>query len=145
MESRRQFAVVFAVVGILTIMGGANYAYNQISFLSRCEKASGTVVDLLWETVTDEDGTHEYSYPVIEFTNTMGAGGVKLAKGRVGSNPPEYVIGDVVDILYDPQDPEYVYRDDFWDIWMGPTIAASLGSAFIMVALLISRTHDYGS
>jgi hypothetical protein len=44
----------------------------------------------------------DYSYPVIEFTDMRGAGEVILAQGRVGSNPPDYRVGDVVDVLYDP-------------------------------------------
>lgn len=82
MDERRSFAAVFVVIRILAIIGGAYIAYNQIPFLSRCEKASGTAIDLLWETVTDEDGTHQYCYPIVEFINTRGAGGVILAQGR---------------------------------------------------------------
>ena len=112
--------------------------------MNRCIKAKGTVVDLLWETVSDEDGTVDYSYPLIEFTYTRGAGEVILAQGRVTSNPPDYRIGDVVDVLYDPQKPKYVYLGDFWDIWMGPIVAYSLGSVFVLVALFIYRTRDFG-
>jgi hypothetical protein len=77
--------------------------------------------------------------PIFEFVDAKGSCATILARGSVGSDPPDYCIGDVVDILYDPEHPEYVYREDFWDIWTGPFIAFPLGSAFILVALIIKR------
>ncbi len=85
--------------------------------MNRCEKARGTVVYLLWETVTDDEGTTEISYPIIEYT-VVGTGAVITAQGMVGSSPPDHQVGDVVDILYDPHEPLYVYMDNFWDILM---------------------------
>jgi len=139
MEERRSFVAIFAAIGILTIIGGAYVTYSQVSFLNRCEKARGTVVDILWKTQTDDDGSAEYAYPVFEFRDPKGSGTVILAQGHVGSNPSEYQVGDIADILYDPQEPQYVYINTFWDIWMGPVIAFSLGSAFILVAALVTR------
>ena len=89
------------------------------------------------ETVIDYEGTTEISYPIIEYT-VVGTGAVITAQGMVGSSPPDHQVGDFVDILYDPQEPLYVYMDNFWDIWMASIIAISLGSAFILMALFIS-------
>ncbi len=139
MNEHQLFVSIFTAIGILTIIGGAYFAYTQISFLNGCEKVRGTVVDIVWEMETENGEEVEYSYPIFEFVDIKGSGTTILARGSVGSNPPDYHIGDVVDVLYDPEHPEYVYRDDFWDIWMGPVIAFSLGSAFILVAMIIKR------
>jgi hypothetical protein len=139
MNEHQSFVTIFVVIGILAIMGGAYFTYSQISFLNKCEKARGTVVDIFWEIAIENGKEVEYSYPIFEFVDAKGSGATILARGRVGSNPPDNQIGDVVDILYDLEDPKNVYRDDFWDIWMGPIIAFSLGSAFILVAMLVKR------
>ena len=113
MSEHKSFATIFAVIGILTMIGGAYFTHTQVSFLNSCEKARGTVVDIVWKTEIEESGKVHYSYPIISFTDPKGFGTIILAQGRVGSNPPDYQIRDVVNILFDPREPGYVYRDDF--------------------------------
>jgi len=136
MDNSRQFVTLFVAIGVMTLLGGGFYAYVQFSFLGRCVGASGTVVGLHWETVSDYDGVHEYSHPVISFRDSSGVNATGV--GSVGSNPPDYEVGDVVDVLYIPGE-STVYVDTFWDVWMGPIIALVLGSAFVLVGLLVWR------
>ena len=103
MNEHQSFVSIFTAIGILTIIGGAYFAYTQISFLNGCEKVRGTVVDIVWEMETENGEEVEYSYPIFEFVDANGSGSTILARGSVGSNPPDYHIGDVVDILYDPE------------------------------------------
>jgi len=120
------------------MLGGAVFTYAQFSFLGRSIRTRGTVVDIVWESIAEDGETSTYGFPVIEFKDPQGSS-IIYARGRAGSNPPDFQVGDMVDILYDPTKPQYVQIDTFWDFWEGTIIAFVLGIAFILVSLLVAR------
>jgi hypothetical protein len=61
MNEHHSFVSIFTAIGILTIIGGAYFAYTQISFLNGCEKVRGTVVDIVWEMESENGEEVEYS------------------------------------------------------------------------------------
>ena len=79
--------------------------------------------------------------PVSIFTmsfNKNEKGIVMMGQGMIGINPPDYRLVDIVNVLYDPNDPQHIYIDSFWDVWMSSAIHLSLGSAFTLTGILIN-------
>ncbi len=140
-DKPRAFGTLFAAVGVIVLIFGAFVFNSESSFLNSSDHAQGTVVDQLWKTVDDEDGVTEVTYPIIEYVNARTGKAIR-ATGSVGSYPPDFNVGDRVEILYDPRNPGLVTVNTFWDIWMGSIITLILGTAFTIVGVIIWR---YGS
>jgi hypothetical protein len=77
-------------------------------FLAVAVAADGVVVDL--SQSVDEDGSTYF--PVVRFVAPDGQ--VVRFESGIGSNPPDYRVGDPVRVLYDPSNPRTA-RLDTWD------------------------------
>ena len=53
--------------------------------------------------------------PQVRFTTERGR--VIEFVGRVGSRPARYNVGEKVEVIYNPQDPEKAYLDQFSELW----------------------------
>lgn len=78
-------------------------------------RAPGTVVGY---SESNSDGSTTYS-SIVEFETTDGTT-VRFDDTAVSSNPPRHSIGDRVDVLYLPEQPELAVISDFW-WWVLPT------------------------
>lgn len=79
-------------------------AAGTAQFLAGAQPAEGVVTSLDAKRVSTDDLRRErYSYrPVVTFD---AEGQEHTFTGRVGSDPPQYEVGEQVDVLYDPRDP----------------------------------------
>ena len=101
------------------------------NFLDQCCETRGVVIQLNWDY--DNEGV-AHAYPVFQFVNNE-TGEEIIAQSSSGSNPPDFHVGQEVDILYNPQNPYDVKVNSFWEIWGGPLILAGLGGIFLLVGL----------
>src|SRR5689334_8974107 len=92
--------VVFGLVGSILFVIGVFIFIRTRMFISTSQEVKGTVIRML-SSHGSEGGT-VYA-PVFRFTTIQGQS-MEVAES-VYSNPPGYSVGDVVDILYDPQNP----------------------------------------
>jgi Protein of unknown function (DUF3592)/TIR domain len=106
---------VFAVVGLGLFI-------SQMRFLSRAKGTTARVVNLLRES-SDQGGT--VYRPQLEYVGPTGqTAHVTLS---VASDPPEYAVGDVVPILFDPKQPSSAIPDTFWGRWLFAIIFGGVG------------------
>jgi hypothetical protein len=93
---------------------------------------SGIVTRL--EESSDAESCCAYS-PVIEFT----AGGQTYTfEGGNASNPPQYKVGQQVNVRYDPADPNTAQIDSFFERWLFPILiipAMLLGALVVNAAM----------
>lgn len=85
----------------------------------------------------DEDDSEgvQHAYPVFQFVDQKTEEEITVLSSR-GSYPPEYHVGQEVDILYDPENPHDAKIKSFSDIWGGPLILMGLGGIFLAVGLI---------
>lgn len=122
---------VFTVIG-LAMLVGAFFMYSDTrEFLSKAVATEGTVTHLVRSRSSDST-TYK---PVVEFKNQNG--GLVEFTSSIGSNPPSYSQGEVVEVLYQKASPEKAKIRDFFSLWGGPTILGGLGILFFTVGLLI--------
>jgi hypothetical protein len=89
---------IIAVIAGLFVMAGGITKLRQGRHLKAVGvRARGVVVDLRWS-----DGC---AYPVVRFTCADGR--EVVMRSDIGRDPPAKRKGDVVDVLYDPADPEH--------------------------------------
>jgi len=106
--SRGAWGIVLLLLGLGCIIL-AVFLYQQDQAFARIAKtATGTVIDfkkIAHETTPGSINTgYTYTYaPIIKFVTSTGQAIQFTTPGS--QNPPAYQIGDPVDVLYDPQNP----------------------------------------
>lgn len=106
---------------------GVYEAAQTSSELRRDQRTYGTVVDN--RLVTDHrDGVEEHAYvPVVEFRDN--AGKTVRFTDPAGSLPPDYAVGERVELAFDSANPNRARITSWKRLWLVPTI-------FVVVGLL---------
>jgi hypothetical protein len=96
---------------------GAYAAYQGWRLQNEGLTTTGTVVRLE-ESDSGEGGCCVYS-PVVEFTIN---GQTHSFESDNASDPPAYQVGEVVDVIYDPSDPDTAQINKWSERWLFPII-----------------------
>ena len=125
----KKYLVIIITVGILFLSIGVFIFYEDYTFLKKSQSATGIVVDLEY---TLEVGRRVY-YPIVNFTTEKNES--ITFRGRTGSTPPQYKIGDEVPVIYDPDNPynARIYSAYYWVI---PIVFVVVGSLCIFAPFL---------
>jgi len=129
--SRGVLGIAFVVVGVACIVL-ALFLYQQGQAFSRIAKtATGTVIDMETKrSSSSSSGSTETTFaPVIKFVTSTGQT-IQFTSSD-SQNPPAYQIGDPVDVLYDPQNPNHAELPGSTNIAI--LIAGGLGFVFVLV------------
>ena len=124
---KKIFVILF---GLIFVGVGAFMLIKDNDLAKRCTaSAEGTVIEIITEDSTDEDGFTQYTYyPVIQYT----ANGKNVSKkSSSGSNPSKYNVNDKVNILYDPNKIEDYMID-------GDKTTSFLGIIFIVAGIVVA-------
>lgn len=127
------FEYLFAIIGLI-LLGGALYLYqDKQAFLEKSEVAQGTVVELL-----STKSKNSISYrPVVQFITKVGEK-IKFSSS-VGSNPASYNVGENVEVLYDPINPNKAEINGFSSLYLAPLILGVIGTAFFLIGFMSIR------
>ncbi|MDW8215287.1 MAG: DUF3592 domain-containing protein [Roseiflexaceae bacterium] len=118
-----EFLLLF--FGIVAIL----FTVHWVWYMATASRTRGTVVDHVRER---RSGNQTYSYPIVEFT-VPGSGQVIRFKDKAGSSPARYQEGDVVQVLYNPANPQDAAILD-WEQLLGRCICVPLlGLVFLVV------------
>jgi hypothetical protein len=128
---------LFLFIG-LALLGGAVFLYQDTqAFIDRALTARGTVIDLARSASSSRTGSGTGSSstwrPVVTFTDHEGRSVEFISS--VGSNPPSHRKGDVVEVLYLPDDSQQARIKGFIDLWLFPLILLGIGSIFFLFGL----------
>jgi hypothetical protein len=105
------FGVVFVVVGL-------SFGITQALFLARARSADARVVGLL----RDQDGTYR---PQLEYVTPSGQ--TARITFNTGSDPPAYYVGELVPVVFDPNEPAHAIANTFWGRWLFVVIFGGVG------------------
>jgi len=133
--------IVFAILAVW--IGLSVRPFDESAF----ERTEGTVIELVEKTVTHRSRAGRGFYirntslvycPVIEYTDHLGQWHEYRPGG--GSNPPQYSVGDKVEIFYDRDSPDSVKTDNgpflyFISILFG--IIAAVDFLFVTIWLAV--------
>ena len=111
----------------------------QTSWKLETEGVTTTGIVASMKETTDTEGSCCVYSPVIEFQ----AGGRTYSfPGGTATYPPQYQVGQSVQVRYHPSDPENAQIENFFDRWLVPIISilailltAIIVNLFIMLAL----------
>ena len=130
----RTIAWVILGIGGLILAGGLLLAMGNLRHVLYGDRADGVVVDIVREG-------NMYA-PVVRF---------RLPSGELqevtdlGSGAPDFSRGDLVTVLYMPEDPQDIRLDTFERLWLVSIITLGFGGFWLMfgiVAWALSRNGD---
>lgn len=120
--------IVLGSVGLL-LLGIAYLLWTRTKgFMSQAQPVKGTVVRM----ASDSEGAYA---PIFRF---MASNGETIEKhAGMYSKPPEYKVGDIVDVLYDPGNPHGARIAKTSSMYFAPILLAVMGIIFIGIAAAI--------
>ena len=132
-------SIVFGVIGLGLLAGAAALALNTRGFIATAKQTEGLVTELIEKR--DSDGSVTYK-PVVAF---MADNGVLVNfTSSFSSNPPSYHVGEKVEVLYAPDDPNDARIRGFGSLWLAPVILGGIGTVFAAIGfgiLIVSRLN----
>ena len=130
-------SLLFLIVGLGAIFFSyISFAGSQ-KFIKNSISADGTVVDIVQQmehSETNGQTTTNYTYaPKISFTASDGKQYTFVSS--TSSNPSPYHDGQIIKILYDPQNPNNAEINSFFDLWGLSIISLGLGVVFSIIGI----------
>ena len=122
-------SILFGVIGLGLLAGAIALAVNTRAFIATAKHAPGTVTELVPKRDKD-DGSVTYT-PVVMFEAASGAS-VSFTSS-FSSSPPAYDVGEKVDVLYSPDNPNEARINGFGSLWLGPIIMGGIGALFAAI------------
>jgi uncharacterized protein YxeA len=125
--------ILFLIIGIGLCSGGVIYANKRAEFLHTALSSQGTVISLKSETSHSDGKTTVVYYPVVRYTPPGKSTSITF-KHNIGSSHPSFSRGDIVQVLYVPNDPHNAIIDQGWLNWLVPIIMIGIGGVFCLVS-----------
>jgi len=127
----------FMTIGFIMLSLAAYFIYSSYTFSKRAIPTLGRVIDYDSYYSSDNDGGGSTMYtPIFEYSHM----GSKLTyKSSVSSSSQDYDLGEEVEILVDPDDPEHVMVNNFWDRYFAVVVLGFLGSMFTGLGYMAYR------
>ncbi|HEX8397390.1 MAG TPA: DUF3592 domain-containing protein [Pyrinomonadaceae bacterium] len=126
--------IIFSAIGSVFMTGAVMKIIGNIFFLRLSQKAIGTVVYLKTARVRSRR-SHNVYLPVIEF-EPVANHKIRIT-ATVGSNPPDYQIGDTLTVRFLPKRPGGGKIHSFWEMWFLPALFFTVGAAVFGTAILL--------
>ncbi len=121
----------FLVLGVVFLLVAAVTLVLTLRFVVGAERTTGTVVGLSRETDSEGD---VFFFPTVRFTTSDERTIVFRSSSGSGS-PPR--LGDRIDVLYDPDDPQDARLSGFFHLWLAPIVFGFIGAVATSVSLVI--------
>ena len=129
--------LVFGFVGFILAALALFFWLRTRAFLGTAQKAQGTVIRMVYSR--DSDGGGGYA-PVYTF-RTMSGQVIEVAD-NISTNPPQFKEGQIIDVLYDPENPNKARINKWFNLYFVPMLLGFLGLVFggIGVAVYVAST-----
>jgi len=126
----RIFCSVFLASGVYMLYSSVSEYFENSAFLEKSWRNEGRVIEMV--EVESNTGSRRYVYlPKVEYVDRNGE--KRIFTSESGSNPPEYDVGDVVEVIFPESQPEDARINSFFSFWFGPVIMAVFGGLFSLV------------
>ncbi|RKS87595.1 uncharacterized protein DUF3592 [Orbus hercynius] len=131
---KKSFLLILAL-GILLLAATVYLFMQQWSFVNNSQQTVASVIDYHSSFSSSTKGENKrYYYPILTFTDQTGQ--TVTFKSNVGTVEPSYQIGEHIEILYNPAEPDNAAVNNFMAIW-GGVIALGLFGIILFGAGII--------
>jgi len=125
---------LFLIVALFVLGVGLLYGNESWQLAQNGRSVAGKVVDFQ-QRVSDEDEQVSYA-PIVEYRID---GQTYRFAGDNYKNRPAYAIGEAVDVLYDPEEPDQARMNDFANLWGIPLALVGVGVLLLVISLGMLR------
>lgn len=129
------------IVGFL-LFSMAVIMYIRIRlFINTAQEVKGTVVEMVYRRKSTKRSGGGY-LPVYQFRTVDGK---KItAKDSLSRNPPQFQVGQEIDVLYNPENPHHARINKWVNLYFLPALLGGIGLLFggIGVLILFSKTFE---
>lgn len=131
--------IVFPLVGGLLFAIGAFLFIRTRIFLGKAQETQGTVIEMVWSSSSDGGGGYS---PVYQFRAINGQ--MIKVKDNLSTNPPMFQVGQTIDVLYDPENPQDARIKKFWSLYFTSILLCGMGFIFggVGIVLLVFNLMD---
>jgi Protein of unknown function (DUF3592) len=129
MSAESNIGVVFSLGALLLVLGVIIWINTRL-FMARAQQVKGSVDHMKYRRDSDGGG---YA-PVFQF-KTLGGESIQVA-GIIYSNPPQYKAGQVVDVLYDPKNPQRARINKGSNMYFVPFLLVGCGIVLLIINAL---------
>jgi len=139
MSSELIIGIVFGLVGLLLVAIGGFLLIRTRIFISKAQEVKGTVIRMVYSHSSEGGGGYS---PVYQFRTLTGQT-IEVAD-NLSSNPPMFREGQIVDVLYDPENPNNARIKKWMNLYFVPLLLGGLGAVFggIGVIMLVFQLID---
>lgn len=121
--------LLFILIGLAILIGGAVSAVKQSRESARRVAATGTVVDLVKRVFTARSGG--VYCPVVEFTTASGQ--TVRFESQFGAMPATHQVGQTVAVHYEVADPQKAEVDSVTSRWFVSGCMIAMGLLFLVL------------
>jgi hypothetical protein len=121
---------IFWLIGLGTIVFGGYIAFQNRLLLSEGQTTSGVVIDF---HLGNNDNNNTVYTPIFQYTV---AGQSYQMRGDGSTDPARFSVGDSVELIYLPSDPEVVRRNSVFDLYGSPALLFIFGGVFTLSGLV---------
>lgn len=131
--------IVFSLVGGLLFAIGLFLFIRIKMFLSKAQVAKGTVIEMVYHHSSEGGGGYS---PVYQFRTISGQ--MITVHDSLSSSPPMFHVGQSIDVLYEPENPQNARIKKFWSLYFVTILLCGMGFIFggIGIVLLIFNLMD---
>lgn len=128
--------IVFSLVGGLLAAIGVLILIRTRIFIGKAQEVKGTVIQMVYSRSSNGGGGYS---PVYQFTTIEGQ--TIVVADNLSSNPPMFKEGQVIDVLYDPENPQKARIKRWMSLYFVPLLLGGMGLIFggVGVALAIAQ------
>lgn len=139
MSSNLLLGVIFGLVGGLLFVIAVFVFVHTRMFIGRAQEVKGTVVRMVYRHSSEGGGGYS---PVYQFRTITGQT-IEVQDG-LSSNPPMFTEGQIIDVLYDPENPQKARIKRWMSLYFLPALLGGLGMIFggVGVVVLIAQIID---
>jgi len=133
------FGLIFGFVGFVLAALALFFLIRTRSFISRSKQTQGTITQMVYSSDSDSSG---YT-PVFRF-RTLEGQEVEVS-GNLRTNPPQFQVGQTIEVLYDPENPQKARIKKWMNLYFVPALLGFLGLVFggIGVGIMIVSALGY--
>ena len=130
----RKYVVCWVLCIIVMFSVAIVTARATFVFIHTATKTSGRVIDLI--KVQSRSNFPGFTYePVFRFTAANGQS--YTVRSRTSSNPPEFTVGQTVQVLYSLGDPAHARLNTTAQLWLVTIICTSIGMVFSVLGCVL--------
>jgi len=134
MSTELTLGIVFSLVGGLLALIGLFLFIRTRIFIGNAQEVKGIVIQMVYSRGSSSNSSGGYA-PIYQFRTLDGQNIVK--QDSLSSNPPRFQVGQELDILYEPGNPQKARINKWMNLYFVPVLLGGMGLIFGGVGIVI--------